>query len=69
MVVCRVDPEAGLCMSRTVDPLEANPVILAHRLGRRDPKPSPGTQGGPPRMPGRIMSVGLAAEASSTSGV
>lgn len=71
MVVCRVDPEAGLCMSRTVDPLEANPVILAHRLGRRDPKPSPGTQGGPPRrMAGRIrMSVGLAAEASSTSGV
>lgn len=48
MVVCRVDPEAGRCMCRTVDPLEANSVILAHRLHHYDPKPSPGTQGGPP---------------------
>lgn len=68
VVVCRVR-----WMSRTVDPLEANPVILAHRPGHRDPKPSPGTQGGPsrpPRMAGRRrISVGLAAEASSTSGV
>lgn len=46
MVDCRVDPEAGCCMSQTVD---RGKLILAHRLRHCDPQNHhPEPKEGPP---------------------